>query len=230
MIDRLGIWRETSNDPELIDIDPKQVGENRISVTTVFDLHPVGGMQKITYLIHGDGKIQIESSLLLQTSELPDIPRVGMRWDLPVRFDHLTYFGRGPHENYVDRKSSAFVGIYSSKVKDQYFNYVRPQENGYKTDVRWFELRNDEGIGLRVCSEKSLGFSALHNPIEDFDQMTHEDFRHTNDIEKRDGVFVTADLMMMGVAGDNSWGAKPYEKYSIPAKDYIFRFSMEPVF
>ena len=98
------------------------------------------------------------------------------------------------------------------------------------TDVRWLELRNENGIGIKVKGEELLGFSALHNPIEDFDQETHSDFRHTNDIVKQDGVYITADLKMMGVAGDNSWGARPYPEYSIPAKDYVFIFTIEPVF
>jgi beta-galactosidase len=153
-----------------------------------------------------------------------------MRWELPVNFDNLKYFGRGPHENYVDRNRSAFVGIYSDKVASQYFNYVRPQENGYKTDVRWFELRNQNGMGIRVSGEPLVSFSVLHNPIEDFDMEDMDDYRHTNDIVKKDGVFVCTDLKMMGVAGDNSWGARPYPQYSVPAKKYQFVFSIEPVF
>jgi beta-galactosidase len=158
------------------------------------------------------------------------LPRFGMRWELPVNFDNLSYFGRGPQENYIDRKSGAFVGLYKSKVAEQYFNYVRPQENGYKTDVRWFELRNENGIGIKVSGQELLGFSVLHNPIEDFDQKTHSDYRHTNDIVKKDGVYIATDLKMMGVAGDNSWGARPYEEYSIPVENYTFVFSIEPIF
>ncbi len=200
-----------------------------IKIVAKFDLLQVDGKQKIIYKIHGNGKIDIESSLSLKQGKLPDMPRFGMRWELPVNFDNLKYFGRGPHENYIDRKSSSFVGLYESKVADQYFNYVRPQENGYKTEVRWFELRNEKGIGIKVSGENLLGFSTLHNPIEDFDQETHADYRHTNDIVKKDGVFITTDLMMMGVAGDNSWGAKPYEEYAVPPKDYSFKFSIEPI-
>ena len=230
MIGRLGIWREACRNIELTGLEANQAGDNRVSVVATFQMEPVGATQKVTYLIGGDGTIRVKSRLSLQKTGLPDMPRFGMRWELPVNFDNLIYFGRGPHENYADRNSSAFVGLYRGKVTGQYFNYARPQENGYKTDVRWFELRNENGIGLRVSGITSLGFSALHNPLEDFDQETHKDFRHTHDIVPKDGVYVTADLVMMGVAGDNSWGARPYEKYSVPAKDYLFEFSMEPVF
>jgi len=162
--------------------------------------------------------------------KLPDTPRFGLRWGIPMNFDNLSYFGRGPQENYIDRNRSAFVGIYSGKVADQYFKYVRPQENGYKTDVRWVELRNENGIGIRVKGEPLVGFSTLHNPIEDFDMETSTDYRHTNDIVKKDAVFICTDLKMMGVAGDDSWGARPYPEYSVPAKNYEFSFTIEPVF
>ena len=112
----------------------------------------------------------------------------------------------------------------------QYFNYVRSQENGYKTDVRWFELCNQNGIGLRIRGDPLLGFSTLHNPMEDFDQENHQDFRHTNDIVKKDGVFIHTDLRQVGVGGDNSWGARPYEQFQLPVQDYEFRFSIRPVF
>lgn len=230
MIGRLGIWREVSNEASLVDLTSEQLANDVIRVAARFELVKVGGEQIIVYKIHGNGKIDIESSLNLKKQKLPDLPRFGMRWELPVNFENLSYFGRGPQENYIDRKSGAFVGLYESKVADQYFNYVRPQENGYKTDVRWFELRNENGVGIKVSGQELLGFSALHNPIEDFDQETHSDYRHTNDIIKKDGVFITTDLKMMGVAGDNSWGARPYEIYTIPAGSYSLIFSIEPVF
>jgi beta-galactosidase len=230
MISRLGIWREASQEAKLDDLELSQTTDGVVTVQATFNLGPVKGKQTVAYTINGVGKIDIESKLALQKGKLPDLPRFGMRWELPVNFENLIYFGRGPQENYVDRKSGSFVGLYNGKVSDQYFNYARPQENGYKTDVRWFELRNENGIGIKVSGNKLLGFSTLHNPIEDFDQLTHTDFRHTDDIVKKDGVFVTSDLKMMGVAGDNSWGARPYPEYSIPAKDYTFSFSIEPVF
>lgn len=230
MIGRLGIWREVSHKAVLKDIQAQNTSEHSVSVVATFGLAPVGGTQTVTYNIFGDGKIEVVSSISLKDSKLPDMPRFGMRWELPVNFDNLKYYGRGPGENYIDRNRGSFVGCYQGKVADQYFKYVRPQENGYKTDVRWFELANEQGRGIRVSGHPTMGFSALHNPIEDFDLVNQDDYRHTNDIVKKNGVFVTADLKMMGVAGDNSWGAKPYKKYSIPASDYTFRFTIEPIF
>ena len=229
MIERLGIWREVSNSPELIDFVSSQAKSSEINVKVKYNLPQIKSIQSVTYRISGDGKIEISCSLKIGEKDLPDLPRFGLRLDLPVQFDNLEYFGRGPQENYIDRNSGTFVGLYKSKVIDQYFNYVRPQENGYKTEVRWFELTNENGLGIHFEGQPQVGFSALHNPLEDFDQLTHEDFRHTNDIVKKDGVFINLDLKMMGVAGDNSWGARPYKQYAVPAQDYEFQFSLKPI-
>lgn len=230
MLKRLGIWREVSRKTKPKSVTAKQLETGNIKVTAHYVLEKVKSAQTVTYTILGDGKIKITSSFTTNEEKLPDMPRFGMRWELPVNFDNLQYFGRGPQENYIDRNRSAFVGIYSGKVADQYFNYVRPQENGYKTDTRWFELRNQNGIGIRVTGNVPIGFSALHNPIEDFDMENIDDYRHTNDIVKKDGVFICTDLKQMGVAGDNSWGARPYPEYSLKAQNYKFSFVIEPVF
>ncbi|MDF1548303.1 MAG: glycoside hydrolase family 2 TIM barrel-domain containing protein [Bacteroidales bacterium] len=230
MIERLGVWREVSMDVESEKFEFQQPSSDQVVINVLYNLAPVNSTQSVAYLINGNGLIQIRSSFYKGLPDLPDMPRFGMRMELPVNFDNLTYFGRGPHENYCDRNRSAFVGVYKSKIAEQYFNYVRPQENGYKTDVRWLELRNENGFGVRISGKPFIGFSALNNPIEDFDQLTHNDYKHINDINKKDGVFVNLDLKQMGVAGDNSWGARPYAKYSVPADNYEFLFTMEPLF
>jgi beta-galactosidase len=230
MIHRLGVWREASRNIKVNDVVLEQTDQNKVVVTVNQSLSATKSSQKVVYEILGDGTINVTSQIKIGKNELPDMPRFGMRMEMPVEFDNLTFFGRGPHENYCDRSHGAFIGLYKDKVENQYIPYVRPQENGYKTDTRWFELRNNNGWGLKISSFPALGFSALHNPIEDFDQETHRIHKHLNDIVKKDGVFITFDLMQMGVAGDNSWGARPYEQYSIPAGDYEFTFSMEPVF
>ncbi|MCZ4695552.1 DUF4981 domain-containing protein [Ancylomarina euxinus] len=230
MIERLGIWREVSNSTQLSNFVCSQAESGEIFVKVEYKFPKVKSTQSVTYTLTGAGKIDVSCSLKIGEKDLPDLPRFGVRFDLPVQFNHLEYFGRGPHENYIDRNRGTFVGLYKSKVADQYFNYVRPQENGYKTEVRWFELTNENGLGIRISGQPQVGFSALHNPLEDFDQLTHKDFRHTNDIVKKDGVFINLDFKMMGVAGDNSWGARPYEQYAVPAQDYEFKFSLEPIF
>lgn len=230
MLKRLGIWREVSREikPESVKASKSETGAVVVAVN--YKLTKVSSSQQVIYTISDDGKIEINSSFQTTEEKLPDMPRFGMRWEMPVNFDRLQYFGRGPHENYIDRNRSAFVSLYKSKVSEQYFNYVRPQENAYKTDARWFELKNENGIGIKVSGAPTVGFSTLHNPIEDFDMENMDDYRHTNDIVKKDGVFICTDLIMMGVAGDNSWGARPMPEYSVPAQNYQFSFTLEPVF
>ncbi len=230
MIKRLGIWREAGQSVKVTNINVEQVANYKAIVNVSYSIEAIASTQIVSYEVLGNGKIIVTSKIQLGKEELPTLPRFGMRMEMPVEFDNLKFFGRGPHENYCDRNRGAFVGYYESKVADQYVPYVRPQENGYKTDVRWFELRNDNGWGLKISGLPTFGFSALHNPIEDFDQVTHQEFKHLNDIVKKDGVFLTFDLRQMGVAGDNSWGATPYEQYTLPANNYEFRFSIEPVF
>lgn len=230
MLNRLGVWREVSRNLKPESVTAIQTGNNKVYLTTKYNFEELQASQSVVQLIDGNGKIEVTSTFETSNTELPNIPRIGMRWEMPVNFDNLKYFGRGPQENYIDRNHSAFVGIYKSKVADQYFKYVRPQENGYKTDVRWFELRNENGLGLKISGDPVIGFSTLHNPIEDFDMEDASDYRHTNDIVKKDGVFICTDLIQMGVGGDNSWGAQPMQKYQIPAKDYQYSFTIEPIF
>ncbi|MFV0505948.1 MAG: glycoside hydrolase family 2 TIM barrel-domain containing protein [Bacteroidales bacterium] len=229
MLNRLGVWREVSREAKPSSVDVQQNGD-KIVVTVRYQLEKVKSSELVTYTIAGNGTVHVQASLTVNGDKIPDLPRFGVRWEMPVNFDNLKYYGRGAHENYVDRNRSAWVGIYESKVADQYFKYVRPQENGYKTDARWFELRNENGFGLKVIADNLVGFSTLHNPIEDFDMEDMDDYRHTNDIVKKDGVFITTDLKQMGVAGDNSWGARPYPQYSVPAQNYEFGFTISPVF
>jgi len=165
-----------------------------------------------------------------QRSNRPEMPRFGFRFSMPGSFENLSWFGRGPHENYCDRNTSAFVDEYHQKVAEQYFPYVRPQENGYKTDLRWFALTNNKGDGLLLTGRPLFSGSALNNSVEDFDQGIKANYRHTIDIVPKDEVFVTVDLMQMGVGGDDSWGALPMSKYLLPAGDYVFTFRLIPYF
>lgn len=251
MLGRLEVWRKATDNAQTTATNVKKLNKQTVEITTTQKLAEVGATQSTQYTILADGTIRVKSSFDIgevkslekgkveitdsegNTLVLEDnvIPRYGMRWELPVEYDNLTYMGKGPHENYIDRNRGTFVGRYTDKVANQYFNYVRPQENGYKTAVRWFELTNNKGVGLRFKGAPVLGgFAALHNPIEDFDIKDMKDYRHINDIKKQDGVFVTLDEKMMGVAGYNSWGAKPWGPYTLPVQDYSFEYIIEPIF
>jgi len=127
------------------------------------------------------------------------------------------YLGRGPWENYTDRNSSTFVGHYKATIAEMYVPYIRPQENGHRTDVRWLALTTDNGTGLLIVADSLVEFNALNNTVEDFDAGESKDanLKHFNDIKPKDLVELHIDYRMMGLAGDNSWGARPYEQYLI---------------
>ena len=157
-----------------------------------------------------------------------------------IKSQKLIIIGRGPFENYRDRKSAANVGLYSNTVADHYVPYVRPQENGYKTDTRWFSLSDDNNQGLLVEAEKTLGFSVHHNLQKDFIPpvkiaITSEDGPgardnkkrvnvHVNDIKPRDLISVNIDFGQMGVGGDDSWGKHTLRRYSLTENQYQYAF------
>jgi beta-galactosidase len=151
-----------------------------------------------------------------------------MRMFLKGEFDKIQWFGRGPHESYWDRKSGARVGLWTGTVWDQYHPYIRPQENGNRTDVRWLSLTNAEGHGLLVVGDPTLDFSAHHFLPEDFDPGPQKRQRHTIDLERRDLVTLNLDYRQMGVGGDTSWGARPHPQYTLPAREYDYRFRLRP--
>ena len=160
--------------------------------------------------------------------EIPEMPRFGMIMSLGREFDNFTYYGRGPWENYADRNNASLIGIYSSKVAEQYVPYTRPQENGYKTDLRWLTLTNDEGKGIRIEGLQSICASALHNRPMDFDEGLRKINRHASDITPRKEVILCVDLAQRGVGGDNSWGALPLPQYRLKAEPRRYRFALRP--
>ncbi|MFB9055278.1 beta-galactosidase, partial [Mariniflexile ostreae] len=141
----------------------------------------------------------------------------------------VNWFGRGPHENYQDRNTAALVGDYKASVEELYFPYIRPQENGYKTDTRWVTFTNTTGNGIKVTATDLISFSAHHQYNDDFDAGDKKQQRHTTDIKKRDFVNINIDYKQMGVGGDNSWGRMPHETYQIKANNLSYSYVIEAV-
>jgi beta-galactosidase len=228
MDERCAVWRETCKNREVVKFEVNRLGPSRIQLDVRYELPDVNSEYFIRYTVLGSGDIIIENHLTPNTEELPEIPRLGMRMQIPDAFERVEWYGRGPHENYCDRKTSAFVDHYKSTVRDQYVPYISPQENGYKTDVRWTALTNEDGIGLLAVGMPLLGFSALRYTIEDLTQMSRGTM-HTVDLAERDCVELNLDYFQMGVGGDNSWGARPHPQYSLPAKEYTYRIRLRPI-
>jgi len=208
---------KTENNPD---------GTYLVSVTYIFPEEIAS--ETVTYLIHPDGTITITASLKPLKEKLPELPRFGLNMRINQAFQQVTWYGRGPWENYTDRKTASFVGLYQGTVDEQFTPYARPQENGYKTDVRWVKLESQQGAGLKFSGDPLISFSALPYTYDDMKGFKHGG-KHLNDLEKKPFVDLNIDYGQMGVGGDDSWGAKTHAQYTLPAKEYVFCFTMEAV-
>ncbi|HLP15569.1 MAG TPA: glycoside hydrolase family 2 TIM barrel-domain containing protein [Bacteroidota bacterium] len=178
------------------------------------------------YTVFGNGALRVSNQMTVTDTSSRVIPRIGMTMQLPARYSMIEYYGRGPMENYWDRKACADVGRYTSTVNDQYLPYIRPQENGHRTDTRWLALYDEKKAGLLIEADSLFEFNALANTIEDFDAGVEKDLnlRHTCDIAPRALVEVNIDYRMMGLGGDNSWGATPHKEYTLVPSSRLFEY------
>jgi beta-galactosidase len=225
---KCNIWRAAGENRSLKNIDVKEENGQAVITASLF-LKDVAADYQLTYTVNGDGRLTVKVNYKAGVVELPEMPRFGMIMTLDKSLDSFTYYGRGPLENYSDRNTASHIGIYSSKVAEQYVPYTRPQENGYKTDIRWMTLTDENGAGIRIEGLQPLCVSALNNYPEDFDPGLTKKYRHTNDITPRKEVVLSVDLAQRGVGGDNSWGAYPHEQYLLKAKEYSYGFTIQPV-
>jgi len=227
---RLEMWKKASKNRQMKRLDYSMDSPGKIHFSIQYELGEVAVDYEMRITIYANGKMEVEGRLLATDVDLPELPRFGMSMELPKEFDQLLWLGRGPHENYCDRKTSAFVGLYKSEVSAQYHPYIRPQENGNKTDARWLSLTNETGIGWMIKGEPTIDFCAQQYTMEDFDFGSQEQpLKHTFEIKKRDFITLNIDYGQMGVGGDDSWGAHTHDQYKLFYKDYNYRFSMEPI-
>ena len=227
LYERAKPWFIASESRVLQEITAEALSPEQVEVSVKYELTSVGSTGAIRYLVGSDGSIGIRTELFTGNSDLPEIPRFGLNFRLPGAFGRVTWYGRGPWENYQDRNTASFIGIWESTPDSLYVPYIRPQENGYRTDVRWVEFRDMNGTGIRITGSPLFGFSALPFTYDDL-VSTQWGVKHACLLEKRDFIDLNADLVQMGVGGDDSWGAWPHPQYRIPAKDYSFTLFLEP--
>jgi beta-galactosidase len=229
------VWRDAASRRRIKTVSAKQVHDGSVQVTIEALLPENTGSAGFvtTYTILGSGCVQVTNRFTPGKSDgLPVIPRLGMTMALPASFDTVTWYGRGPHESYCDRKTGAAIGVYSGSVMEQYHPYIRPQENGNKTEVRWVALTGRGGVGLLAVGMPTLDFSVHHFFNEDFDPGEEKKQRHPYDLTQRDLVSLDLDYGQMGVGGDTSWGdrARPHPQYRLPVKEYTYGFFLRPFF
>ncbi|MFL2982774.1 MAG: glycoside hydrolase family 2 TIM barrel-domain containing protein [Candidatus Neomarinimicrobiota bacterium] len=235
MVERSSVWKKASENRQISDF---RITKNKylVEIQVSFDYPDIISKGVISYLVDGNGKISITHKFKPGQNQLPNLPKFGMRMSIPKEFQYLTWFGNGPHESYWDRKASTKVDIFSGLVSEQYHPYVRPQENGNKTDVRWAALRDDSGFGLMI--KGYLSFNTSHLNREDYDDgfntnkinlKQRKKGMHTIDLKKDDVIHLDIDYLQMGVGGEDSWGAQPLDKYQIKAKKYSYKFIIMPL-
>jgi beta-galactosidase len=239
---RCKAWRFATKNRQLVSIDSKKNGTNA-EVKVVYNLKKENGdlmgVFESKYTVSGDGQIRVDNALTTTGSDLSEIPRVGVNIQLNASFDEVSWYGRGPFESYWDRKTGAKLGTYSGPVSDQYWAYIRPQENGNKSDVRWLSLVNTDGQGIRIEGLPTVDFSVHHNIMEDFESLERSDGRHrdgdvvknrhTIDVKPRDLVSLNIDYKQMGVGGDTSWGAYTHDEYRLLESFYAYGFIITPI-
>lgn len=221
------VWKDAGSKAKLVSIK-KQKGNDAV-ITAQLALNGIEAMYTLTYKLDASGSVKVDVAYKTDAEKIAEMPRFGMMMNLPKEFDNFCYYGRGPWENYSDRNTSSFVGLYHSKVEDQYFAYIRPQENGNKTDVRWLKLTNNDGIGIKVTGMVPLSASALPFSPSDIDPGKSKMQRHTVDVPAFSSVYLSLDLVQRGVGGDNSWGALPHNQYRLLDKEYNYSYIISPV-
>lgn len=210
------------------------VSDSAAVFTTEFDMPEVSGRLYLTYVLTPAGEIVIRQRFDAdREAKVADMFRFGMQLQMPGHYDRISYYGRGPVENYCDRNSSEFIGVYDSAVKDEYFPYIRPQESGNHTDVRWFRVYDaGAGRGLEFSSSAPMECGALDNLMSDLDDGPHKDKkhgRHSGDLTQRDLTQVHIQQRQAGLGCVNSWGAQPQRNYRILYGDKVFTFVIRPV-
>ncbi|GAB3427277.1 beta-galactosidase, LacZ type [Niabella aquatica] len=229
MPQRLGIWRSAAANRKMLHVKAEEQTSKGVKLIVEYLLSDVNVPYRVSYDVLNNGAVKITASVNLGNLSLPEMPRFGMRMQVPEIYSNISFYGRGPWENYADRKSAAFIGLYQ-KLKEQFTaNYLRPQENGYRTDVRWLALADASGKGIKVIGMQPIGFSALPYMAEDLDPGLTRKQQHPADLHERPFISLHIDLGQRGVGGDNSWGALPHASYRLTAKKYTYSYIIEPL-
>lgn len=203
---------------------------NLIVVTAKYDMPSVSAKLTLTYRIDKQGAIEVTQSMTTdKNAQVSNMFRFGMRTELNKQLANIQYYGRGPIENYADRNNCTNIGKYVQTVDEQFYSYIRPQETGTKTDIRWWNQTNKGGNGIQLVGKAPFSASALHYTMESLDDGLEKDQRHSELVPQTDYVNLCIDKVQMGLGCVNSWGALPLEKYMVPYQDYDFTFVIKPI-
>lgn len=215
---------------KLKNLNHHQENNGFIIVAAEYEIEGIPAILKLSYIINNMGSIKVSQSLeVLNSDNIPDMFRFGMKLQVPKDMSNIMYYGRGPIENYADRKASTFVGKYTQNVSEQAYSYIRPQETGTKSDIRWWKQLYKGGYGVEIFSNNSFSISALPYTIEMLDDGIQKKQSHSEFLEKSEFITVCVDQMQMGLGCVSSWGDLPLPEYRMPFTSREFSFILHPV-
>lgn len=224
---RLNAWRAAGANKKLVKTETFYDGSS-VLFKAFYQLGDVPGSYMVSYSVE-NSRLQVEAEWQAETDSAPELPRFGMLLLPHLSFDSLRYYGRGPEENYSDRHTATLLGEYNSTVAQQPFPYLRPQESGNKTDIRWLELLNSSGRGIRISGLQPLSINVSHYQSADLDPGFSKKQQHPKDLPLRKEIYLHVDLLQRGVGGDNSWGADPHPSYRLTKQAYRYGFIIEAI-
>jgi len=229
MVRRLGVWKDAHKSARLHSFS-HSMQNGKLAVRTERFLESANAWFNTNYLVGADGSVRVSNSFgLTPYDEHVELPRLGMQTKVSEALSQVEWYGRGPHENYADRKTSARMGRYTANVARLWFPYIRPQESGYRTDTRWLSLTDASGRGMKISGDSPFCFNAQYYSKEQYSNSPEKKLTHPVDLEKEDRISLNIDHRQMGLGGDNSWGARVHEAYRVLPREYEYSFSIIPI-
>ena len=224
---RYAVWKN----PKIKLVSMQQYMANQQAIIEAsYELPEVSAKLNLTYAINNEGAIKVTQKMTAdKNAKVANLFRFGMQMQMPRSFDKVEYYGRGPVENYIDRKANADLGIYRQSVAEQFYSYIRPQETGTKSDLRWWKTLNAAGRGIQVVDAEPFSASALHYTIESLDEGTHKQQGHSPEVDEADLTNFCFDLIQAGLGCEDSWGRITRPEYQVPYGDYEFTFILKPM-
>ena len=208
----------------------QRIDEHQAIIEAAYELPEASAKLFLTYTINNEGAIKVSQKMTTdKNAKVANLFRFGMQMQMPRSFDKVEYYGRGPVENYIDRKGNADLGIYKQSVSEQFYPYIRPQENGTKSDIRWWKTTNSAGRGIQVVASEPFSASALHYTIESLDEGLYKKQGHSQEVEEADLTNFCFDKIQAGLGCEDSWGRIARPEYQVPYGDYEFTFILMPM-
>lgn len=223
-------WRNAYSEGKLVSAAVQTAASGEVIATFKKELISGAATVEQTFTIRPDGIVKVDNHFTANKGKYPLMQRIGNDLQLSAALSKINFYGRGPGENYWDRKTASFVGLYNQTIDEQYFPYARPQESGNKTDVRWVNFTDKKGKGLSFgMADSLLNFSALPYSMDDLDPEVEKKQYHSGELVKRDKIYLHLDLIQSGLQGIDSWGSMPLEEYRVPFAAHQYSYWIKPI-